>query len=290
MNAGMKKAPIDLSITPRELEVDFEKALRENPKWHSNDIVITQFFTGLQATFPEGERFFIDAARDVRDKHKEQLSPELIEQVQLFIQQEAYHGRTHDDWAKALIKLGFTRMKDFDDELRQLRINAKKDVPAMVRLSITSAVEHYTASLAHLFLRKQEYIDGASTPFKHVFLYHALEEVEHKAVCFDLYQTAGGKYFLRIFGLLVASLDIAYQARQRHIYLLKKSGEWTFKNRLKAFKFVWGFDGIVMNLIPYTLRYLNPNFHPWDSDERIALDNRYGDELNAVGMSVYSQG
>lgn len=289
MNADLNKTPNDLTITARVLDVDFEKALRENPKWHSNDIVTTLFFTGLQATFPEGERFFIDAARDVRDKHKDQLSAQLLEQVQLFIQQEAYHGRTHDDWAQALIKLGFTRMKNFDDELRELRLDAKENVPALVRLSITSAVEHYTASLAHLFLRKQAYIDGAATPFRHVFLYHALEEVEHKAVCYDLYHAAGGKYWLRIFGLLVASLDVAYQARKRHIYLLKKSGEWTIKNRFKAFRFVWGLDGIVINLIPYTLRYLKPNFHPWDSDERAALNERYYDDLNDVGMSVYAR-
>jgi predicted metal-dependent hydrolase len=292
MNAAFKnisKTPEDLIITTREVKVDFESALRKNLKWHSDDIVISHFFAGLQATFPEGERFFIDAARDVRDSNKDKLPERLLEQIKTFIQQEAFHGQAHDAWCQALIALGFTRMKGFDDELRELRINAKENVPAMVRLSITSAVEHYTASLAHLFLRKREFIDGASAPFRHVLLYHALEEVEHKAVCYDLYNAAGGSYPLRLMGLFIASLDIAYQARKRHIYLLKKSGEWTIKNRLKAWKLIWGFDGIVINLLPYTLRYVKPSFHPWDSDERKALDQRYSEDFKDVGMSVFPQ-
>jgi len=286
-NSKAIKTPEDLKITTRHIEADFETVLRENPAWHSNDIVLSHFFSGLQATFPEGERFFIDAARDIRDQHKDRLPEKLKQQIQEFIQQEAHHGKTHDDWCQALINLGFDRMKEFDEELKKMRLDAKEFAPPMFRLSMTSAVEHYTASLAHLFLRKREFLDGASKPFRHVMLYHSLEEVEHKAVCYDLYQFAGGSYLLRIFGLLIATMDIAYFARKRHIYLLKKSGEWTLKNRIRAFKLIWGLDGIVVNLLPYTLRYLKPGFHPWETDERSALNERYQKDFQEVGMSVF---
>jgi predicted metal-dependent hydrolase len=281
------KTPDNLQITARQIEADFESALKNKADWHSNDIVISHFFSGLQATFPEGERFFIDAARDVRDNNKEKLPEKLLPQIQAFIQQEAFHGQTHDAWGEALINLGFTRMRDFDNELKELRINAKEEVPAMLRLSITSAVEHYTASLAHLFLRQRRFIDGASNPFKQVMLYHALEEVEHKAVCYDLFKAAGGSYRLRIIGLLIASADVAYQGRKRHIYLLKKSGQWNLKNRIKAWKLIWGWNGIIHSLLPYTLRYLKPGFHPWETDERKDLNERYADDFAAAGMSVY---
>lgn len=280
-------SPNDLTITTREINIDFENALKQNPNWHSNDCVRSHFFSALQATFPEGERFFIDAARDVRDAHSDQLSDKLKEQIKSFIQQEAFHGQAHDAWCEALIKLGFTRLVDFDQELRELRINAKETVPAIVRLSITSAVEHYTASLAHLFLERPEFIDGAIKPFRYILLYHSLEEVEHKAVCYDLYHAAGGSYPLRIFGLFVATLDIAYQARKRHVYLMKESGQWGLSNRLKAWQHVWGRKGIAWSLLPYTLRYLRPGFHPWQTDERPAIDERYGDDLSEVNMSVY---
>lgn len=283
------RTPSDLVITAREVNIDFESALKNNPDWHSNDRVISHFFSAMQATFPEGERFFIDAARDVRDSHKDKLSPELKKQIQLFIQQEALHGKAHDGWCQALINLGYDKLVDFDQELKDLRIEAKEKVPAMVRLSITAAVEHYTASLAHLFLRKSELLEGASKPFKYIMVYHSLEEVEHKAVCYDLYKEANGGYFLRMFGLALATVDIAYQARKRHIYLLKKDKLWNFSNRLKAWKFVWGWDGIVMNLVPYSLRYVKPSFHPWDTDERESLDRLYKQDLAEVGLSVYPQ-
>lgn len=283
----MTNTPDNLQIVTREIQVDFENALAKKPAWHSNDLVTSHFFSGLQATFPEGERFFIDAARDVRDKHKDKLPEDLLKQIQSFIQQEAFHGKVHDEWCQALIKLGFTQMTDFDAELKELRLEAKEHAPAMFRLSLTSAVEHYTASLAHLFLQKPEYIDGADKPFKYILLYHSLEEVEHKAVCFDLFQAAGGRYPLRILGLVTASIQIAYQARKRHIYLLKASNAWNLKNHWKAWKFIWGWNGIVMNLVPYVLRYLKPNFHPWETDERKALNDRYSSDLKEVGMSVY---
>ncbi len=281
------KSPLDLSIRTREIDIDYYSALKTTPNWHSDDPVISHFFSALQSTFPEGERFFIDAARDVRDKHKDQLSPKLLEQIKLFIQQEAFHGQTHDQWCQALIELGYPRLVDFDQELKDLREHARKNVPSLVRLSITSAVEHYTASLAHLFLNRREFLDGASKPLQYVLLYHALEEVEHKAVCFDLYQAAGGSYALRALGLFVASMDIAYQARKRHIYLLKQSGNWSFKHRLKAWSLAWGSKGIVWSLLPYSLRYLSPSFHPWNTDERPALDELYGSILAERDMSVY---
>ena len=198
------KTPDDLSITARDVRFDYIEALRKNPYWHSDDPIITHFFNALQATFPEGERFFIDSARDTRDSLAQGVLPEkLKEDIKTFIRQEAYHGREHDLWCEALDALGYQEMENFDKELRDMRHWSRKHLSPLVRLSMTAASEHFTASIASIFLyQRPDLLENASEPFRSLLLYHALEEVEHKAVCYDLYNHPGGGYWLRQLGML----------------------------------------------------------------------------------------
>ena len=84
------KSPENLKIIPRKLTIDLTEALKDKPYWLDNDPVKTHFFNALQSAFPEGERMFIDSARDVRDRYGDKLSEELKEQIKLFIKQEEY--------------------------------------------------------------------------------------------------------------------------------------------------------------------------------------------------------
>ena len=54
---------------------------------------------------------------------------------------------------------------------------------------MTAALEHFTATLAEMILSDPEARDmfGDET-VKNLFLWHALEEAEHKAVAFDVYK------------------------------------------------------------------------------------------------------
>ena len=42
-------------------------------------------------------------------------------------------------------------------------------------------------------------------------------------------------------------------------------------------------------LAPYLLQYFRPGFHPWDTDERAALAERYGQELGVVAQQQNRQ-
>lgn len=280
------KTPENLTITPREVHFDYLASMQQNRYWHSNDPVITHFFNALQATFPEGERFFIESARDTRDAmSKSRLSDKLNDEIQQFIRQEAYHGREHDAWCEALEQLGYDRMPAYDEELREMRKWSRKNVSPLTRLSMTAASEHFTASIASIFLyQRPELLENADEPFRSLLLYHALEEVEHKAVCYDLFQQAGGGYRLRQVGLVLALMDIMRQVKKRHIYLLKADGLWNRKTRRQARMLVWGPKGLVWALLPKTLNYLRPGFHPWETDERSALLRRFGHYLESAGI------
>lgn len=282
-----KQTPKDLTMTAREYHFGFIEAMAKNRYWHGDNPVATHFFNALQATFPEGERFFIDSARDaVESIGEENLAPLFRQQIKTFVRQEAIHGRQHEIWGQALVGIGYAEVEEQSEQLKQFRLWTRKNIPAAMRIAITAGGEHYTASLAHYFLYKRpDFVDNADAPFKQALMYHALEEIEHKAVCFDLFNAVSGSYWLRITGLLMAAFDIMRLTRKRHIYFLKKDGLWNWKTRWEAWRFVWGFKGLATALIPYSLRYLRPGFHPWQTDERQKFYERYGAQLSELEMA-----
>ena len=187
--------------------------------------------------------------------------------------------------------MGYDKIKDFDQEIKELRLWAKAHAPANARLAGTAAAEHYTASLGHIFLyKKPELVKGAAKPFQYLLSYHALEEIEHKAVCFDLYQKVSGNYIARIMGLIFTTFDLMRLVRTRQIYLMKKDGLWNLKNRMSAWKFVWGRKGLVWTLLPYALNYCRPHFHPWEVDERSKLNETFGELYQEMGIAGVSKG
>jgi predicted metal-dependent hydrolase len=74
----------------------------------------------------------------------------------------------------------------------------ERGIGAKASLAVTAALEHFTATLAELLLRDE----AARGLFGHdevqnLFLWHALEESEHKAVAFDVYRAVGGTERMR---------------------------------------------------------------------------------------------
>jgi predicted metal-dependent hydrolase len=278
------RTPAALKIIARSVRFDYLDAMRKNRYWHDNDPVKTHFFNALQAMFPEGERFFMDSARDVRDQvGKDNLAPELLEQIQLFIRQEAMHGREHDGWSQALIELGYPAMQMFDEKLKRDNKWSRKNLRPLTRLAMTAASEHFTASLAHLFIyHRPDLIEKAGTPFRELLIYHAMEEVEHKAVCFDLYQEAGGGYWKRASAMVFVTLDLLVRLRNRMHYLLEQDGLWDARQRKAVRQLLWGRDGIMRALAPFLLQYFRPDFHPWETDERRDLLERFRSEMDVI--------
>lgn len=275
--------PHDLNIKARTPEFGLAGTLREHRYWLGDDPVLTHFFNALQSTFPEGERFFIDAARALRDRLGDRVPEQLARDLRAFIHQEAWHGKAHDSWNEALAAAGYERMEEFGAEMRRLRIWAGENIAPMMRLAMTAGAEHMTASLARLLLyRREDLVEQAVRPVRDLLVWHALEEVEHKAVCYDLFREAGGSYRLRVVGLVIALIDTFRLVRQRHRYLLKKDGLWNLRTRLRSWRLIWGPRGIVGQLMPELMRYLRPGFHPWETDERSAFMEKYGDLVPAA--------
>lgn len=76
---------------------------------------------------------------------------------------------------------------------------AERTLPASFSLAVTSALEHYTATLTETLLGSEDARAMFDTgEARDLLLWHVLEEYEHKAVAFDVFQTVSGSHRIRV--------------------------------------------------------------------------------------------
>src|SRR5436309_8173722 len=176
--------------------ISFEESLRELPKHYAadGDLIQSHIAANLSSVFPDGEDFFVRSVRHFRDQITD---PELKRQVGGFIGQEAMHGRQHRAFNDRLDELGYP-VKRFERLTKKGLAIRERFLPATSNLAATAALEHFTATLAELVLSSQETRDlFGHDEVRNLFLWHALEESEHKAVAFDVYKAVGGSERMR---------------------------------------------------------------------------------------------
>jgi hypothetical protein len=159
------------------------------------DLVMSHVVAVLSGLFPEGEDSFI---RSVRYYAPDITDPELKTQVAGFIGQEVTHGREHRALNDKLREMGYpTRLVDRFTYALMIRFGAR--LPRKFQLAVTSALEHYTATIAeHLLSKPEAQALLGDNEVRSVLLWHALEESEHKTVAFEVFRAVGGSERLRI--------------------------------------------------------------------------------------------
>lgn len=177
--------------------ISFEESLKSVPKHFAadGDLIQSHLAASLSAVFPDGEDFFVRSVRRFRDDIDD---PELKRQVAGFIGQEATHGREHRAFNDRLAELGYPTKRVERFTKRMLAIRERVLTPKS-NLAATAALEHFTATLAELLLSNEQVRDSfGHDEVRNLFLWHALEECEHKAVAFDVYKAVGGSERTRV--------------------------------------------------------------------------------------------
>lgn len=171
--------------------ISFEASLAGLPKHFagSGDLISSHLTAALSSVFPDGEDFFVRSVRHHRDQIGD---PVLKRQVANFIGQEATHGREHRALNARLTALGYPAQR-YEARTRRFIAFRERHAKPITNLAVTAALEHFTATLAELTLTDATVRAQLGHPaIQDVFLWHALEELEHKAVAFDVYRAAGG--------------------------------------------------------------------------------------------------
>ena len=254
--------PAHVSITPQRMDFAFEDVPRH---WFRNDPVLTHFLNALSLTFPDGERFFVDAVRAFRDQVTDKTRQA---EISGFIGQEAMHSLEHDSFNHMLASQGYREEAEGGQKLaRHLIKQGRERLSAKQQLAATAALEHITAILANRLLKDPALLDSMHPSVRALWIWHAIEEIEHKAVAFDLYQDVVGSYRMRVRTLLAATLALGTYTGKYTWAFLKK--DRLHRRPLVLARGMWrlfGINGVLTRTIPDFLTFLRPDFHPWQED------------------------
>lgn len=269
--------PADLVIQPRNLR--FGRNERRDRWWYGGDPVATAFHNAMSVTFPQGEAFFIESVRRFRD----QVPPALAAQIDDFIKQEVHHTREHVAFNRAVADAGY-ETKAMEDWVRDRLAESREQHP-VAQLCVTVALEHFTAIFAHRMLKDGDAFAGASEEARRMWVWHAIEEVEHKAVAFDTYMhvTRGLKpikrWAIRSLVFWRVSKNFVRGRSRDTLALLAQDGITGLRAKAMVFWYLFGRPGALRRVFWLWLSYFRPGFHPWDHDDRDLLraaEAKYG--------------
>lgn len=256
------RKPAHVRITPQRQDFDFADVPHH---WFDADPVLSHFLNALSLTFPDGERLFVDAVRAFRDRVTD---PQRQQEISGFIGQEAMHSLEHDSFNRMLASQGYQQEAEGGQTLAQQMIARARDrLSKEQQLAVTAGLEHITAILADRLLSDPTVIERIDPRVRDLWVWHAIEETEHKGVAFDLYQDVSGDYPMRVRTFLFASLALASYTSTYTWAFLKRDG--LHRQPLTVARGLWklvGINGLLLPVIPAYLSYLRPNFHPWQQD------------------------
>jgi predicted metal-dependent hydrolase len=250
--------PEGLQIRPRHMDFDFPNPLPRH--WHSGDAFKSHLFDAMSVLFPDGERFFIDSVRHFRDQIGD---PVLKEQIRGFIGQEGHHSCEHLEYSNRLRDLGYDITRIEKNAQARIRYTQKK-FSAQRQLAATAALEHITAIMAAGILKDSRYMDGAHPTMARLWRWHAVEETEHKAVAFDVYnQVCGSRKLLRK-AMLMGTFFFVLDTTRGLTHMLKRDGLlWNWRVWRDGIQWMWGKHGVFRPLLTPYRDFFKPGFHPW---------------------------
>ena len=251
--------------------------------WFFHDPVVTHFSNALNLLFPDGERFFI---RSVKHYLPQIEDAELRERVRGFFGQEGRHGHEHDRYTRLMQEQGYD-VEPFLAWYRHLAFEViEKPVPPALRLAVTAALEHFTATMAQNGLNS-DMLDHAHPVMAQLLRWHAAEEIEHKSVAFDVFEEVDGRYWVRALGLLLGFGGLMFFWRAGTMELLRQErargtdleayAEWLRTNP----RMIREGQRRGQMFREAILEYLRPGFHP-DQRDDYALARGY---LESIGRA-----
>jgi hypothetical protein len=241
---------------PRDPAIDLSTVPRH---WFAGNAVATAISNGVNLLFPAGERFFVRSVNHYLDRITDQ---ELRAQVKAFFKQEGHHARAHDRLNDVTRAHGLP-IDPFLTKYERISRWIEARVPAKLNLAGTAAAEHFTAILADGAFSKG-LLDQLHPQMQELLAWHAAEEIEHKAVAFDVLQAIDPSYALRVAGLAYATVMLSSFWLWATFVLLRAERMSWRELRRQAYRARR--DPVVTRVFANGIRqYIRRDFHPSDN-------------------------
>jgi len=257
-----------MAIQPRSVKFTYNDI--KQAFFFDNNGPISAFWVGLSSIFPLGEQEFINSVMLFKDQvTDEKLKQELMD----FAKQEAEHAVQHRKLNSLFENMGYSinKIEDFTRTKIQERVNTW--TPAQ-RLARTVAAEHVTAVFAHFALTKPHTMNNIPESFRHLLQWHAIEEIEHKSVAFDVYKhCVGDMKALRRQYRHFAFFEFPMNMRGITKRLLKDLHHKSSRDeRKRMWTYLFGKDGMLSSMKHLYWMFNKKDFHPWQHDDSTLVE------------------
>jgi predicted metal-dependent hydrolase len=268
-NGSGPQDPENLVLQPRNVTFNWADLPTH---WVPNEPLVTHTCNVLHLLLPEGERWFVDVfTRAIPLIQDDTLRADVLG----FIGQESIHARSHqgvlDHWKAQGIdtdpyveQVGWMFQKVLGD--RDLS-GKRSDEWLIERCSIIAAIEHITAMLGDWALNATA-LDaaGADATMMDLLRWHGAEEVEHRAVAFDLFTHLDGRYPRRVRAMLITAPIMLWLWVRGVVFLMRIDPElggrvaprWRHYFRASRRHLLPS----ARRLIWQILNYVRPSYHP----------------------------
>ncbi|MEH6634179.1 MAG: metal-dependent hydrolase [Halioglobus sp.] len=242
----------------RVRKVPFDFPDRSAGHWNLARPEFSQIINSGSLAMPYLEPYLISSMRQAR---KLITDPQLREDLDLYIRQEATHFRQHKAFNKTLADAGYKSVGELEAILDADYKRLGNERSLRFNLAYAEGFESMALAIGHMLIDDREHLFGGSdTDVASLILWHFVEEIEHKNVAFDVFDHLYGGYFSRIGGLLYAAGHIFWRTGQGYRALLKEDGLWqNSKSRWQLAKVLLRIFG---KLTPKLLKILLPWYHP----------------------------
>ena len=230
--------------------------------WFAGDPFLTRMFDALSLTFPDGERYFIQSVRLFRDQIQD---PDLKQRVADFIRQEAQHGIAHDKMNQIMKDQGMP-VDQFIQRLNKVFKFELKYRSPQYNIAMTAAAEHLTALMAETFYGEKETLQDAHPYVRALFAWHAIEEMEHRDVAFDVMQQVGNVHEVTRKMALVLTTGLMFGFTLYRANVMLKCDGFNRTQRLKmnvrGLQWLFGKQGKLRKMQSQYRDWFKPDFHP----------------------------
>jgi len=257
MATAQSSTPENIDIVPRRPDFDFSGV---NKYW-LKDPFTSQFMNALSVVVPHSERTVIDIVRKYADNISD---AKLSNDLEALIRQEGRHALLHLRCNDLLKKCGYHLIGPFERFHKFFIKMIRRISPTALELTMPAAFEHFTSAISRDLIINYDFWVGDQSNAAIDFTYwHALEELEHQAVCFDIFAALERRQWLLTLSILFlwmpATIVSVYGLQ--FYFLLKDGILLKHKNWASYLKFI--FQSLPM-LTRGALKYTNKGFQPWN--------------------------
>ncbi|MHA6493646.1 metal-dependent hydrolase [Pseudomonas borbori] len=269
------------TLSARRFNVRYDE--QETPRiWVNDDVFLTHWLNAYSMTIPDGETFIVQTIKKFLERIED---PTLLQQARGLIGQELSHSRGHEQFLDALERQGF-KLRTFRRVTRfiSFKLLTPTSTPRQ-QLAFVVGVERINELFAEITLGSGK-LARCDAHARALYEWHFAEEIEHKAVAFDVYKAVEGNRFWLGYGVVMAYLvNMSYLALACATFLRQDGQLFRIATWRRAFRYFFRDERFLPRMTRGCLEVLKRDFHPAHSDNYALAEHVLSRRVIRVDMA-----